>query len=46
MDERSRFLAAGGAVHYYRKTALWGAAFFSDMRQVVEDVISPALGAA
>ncbi len=36
----------GDAVHYYRKTALWGAAFFSDMRRVVENTISPVLGAA
>ncbi len=31
------------AVYYYRKTAMWGAFFFSDMRYLVESVIAKAL---
>jgi len=32
-----------GSVHYYRQTALWGAFFFSDMREIVENCITRAL---
>lgn len=35
-----------GQTHYYGQTALWGAAFFSDMRGLVEQCIVPAVGAA
>lgn len=35
-----------GTVHYYRQPAIWGAFFFTDMREVVEDGISRALARA
>jgi hypothetical protein len=31
-----------GKTHYYNKTALWGAFFFSDLRELVERCIVPA----
>jgi hypothetical protein len=34
---------ATSQLHYYRTTGVWGAAFFSDMRKMVETCLAPAL---
>jgi hypothetical protein len=34
---------SAGQTHYYKETALWGAFFFSDMRELVERCIVAAV---